>query len=538
MTLLAINVAWAQSSQEQGSEAGLESSASAVILGVVRDASSPVADAKVTLRGNGVSIATVRTDLRGGYRFSAVDQGAYTLRAEKAGQGSATVDVVISATEKSRTVDLNLAFPRAVEPQSSSNQRPEFFDEPHFTVAGVADTSGLGGHGSDAIVRNREALADATAALSRPGSASSTSANAAMEERLREAVKHQPDDFQVNHRLGKLLLDNAKAQEGIPYLERAYRLNAGDFENAYDLALAYTGAADYAHARQELHALLDRPQMTARDAAQLHHLLGNLHERAGDPLAAVREYQRAAELNPSEPNLFDWGTELLTHHAAEPAIEVFTGGNRLFPRSVRMLAALGAARYSVGDYDDAVKSLCAASDLNPDDPDPYLFMGKMQATEIVQSPEIAARLARFAALRPDNALANFYFAASLWQRRKSPDDEVVNQVKAVLEKSIRLDPKLGPAYLQLGVVYAEERNLPKAISAYQQAILATPDLEEAHYRLAQLCRQTGDRAGAQVELQFYEQISREKATEVERQRRETQQFVYQLHDPQPAAPPR
>ena len=30
-------------------------------------------------------------------------------------------------------------------------------------------------------------------------------------------------------------------------------------------------------------------------------------EKLGDALQAVREYQRAAELNPSESNLFDWG---------------------------------------------------------------------------------------------------------------------------------------------------------------------------------------------------------------------------------------
>ena len=51
---------------------------------------------------------------------------------------------------------------------------PAFFDEPRFTVAGVTDTTNLGGHGSDTVVRNREALAQATASLSRqlPGESS------------------------------------------------------------------------------------------------------------------------------------------------------------------------------------------------------------------------------------------------------------------------------------------------------------------------------------------------------------------------------
>jgi len=42
-------------------------------------------------------------------------------------------------------------------------------------------------------------------------------------------------------------------------------------------------------------------------------------ERQGNALEAARQYQRAAELDPSEANLFNWGTELLTHRAAEQA---------------------------------------------------------------------------------------------------------------------------------------------------------------------------------------------------------------------------
>ena len=60
-----------------------------------------------------------------------------------------------------------------------------------------------------------------------------------------------------------------------------------------------------------------------------------------------------AETDPSESNYFDWGTELLVHRAVEPAIEVFSKGNRLFPDSARMLVGLGVAWYSHGSYEQA-----------------------------------------------------------------------------------------------------------------------------------------------------------------------------------------
>jgi tetratricopeptide (TPR) repeat protein len=100
----------------------------------------------------------------------------------------------------------------------------------------------------------------------------------------------------------------------------------------------------------------------AKATASLSQELHGRDEKLGNALEAVREYQRAAELNPSESNLFDWGAELLTHRAADPAIEVFTRGNRLFPRSARMLLGLAVACYARGSYDQAARHFFEAAD--------------------------------------------------------------------------------------------------------------------------------------------------------------------------------
>ena len=71
--------------------------------------------------------------------------------------------------------------------------------------------------------------------------------------------------------------------------------------------------------------------------------------------------------------------------------------------------------------------------------------------------------------------------------------------------------------------------------SYQEAIKVNPELEEAHYRLAQAYKRTGEKAKAEQELQLYNQISKKKDEAVERERRESRQFVYSLRGP--AAPP-
>jgi len=397
------------------------------------------------------------------------------------------------------------AEPGQAKPSASDaahSVTPQFYDEPQFTVAGVADATNLGGHGSDTVVRTKEALAKDTLSLVKPAAPDlSATSSGALEKSLREAVRRAPQSFDANHQLGKLLAENGKAAEALVYLEQASELNPSD-----------------------------------NDKAELHHLLAEVEEKLKHPLQAVREYQLAAERNPSEPYLFDWGTELLAHGAPEAAVEIFAKGNRLFPGSVRMLVGLGVAWHARGFYDKAAECLCEASDLNPNDPTPYNFLGKMQNAGTVQSADVIKRLARFARIHPENALANYYYATALWKRAKGMvDPDTTAHVQALLEKAVHLDLKLGSAYLQRGIVYSEIGDLPNAISAYQQAVEASPQLEEPHYRLAQLYRRTGEKAKAQRELQLYEQLSKKATDQADRDRHDIQQFVVALRDPKPAS---
>jgi tetratricopeptide (TPR) repeat protein len=510
--------------------------AQGTLQGRVRDsAGTPVANAAVFLQietgeqTHTTQAQSTHTDMEGTYRFAALRKGAYTLRALMRGYVEAIVGPVSLAGTETKDIDLTLVSTEASTSQSAPSakpamgtpgeQTPEFFDEPHFTVAGVTQATNSGGHGSDTVLRTTEALAKATVSLNKESAGSSTAAaSTAAESSPRDAVTREPENFEANRQLGKLLVDNGKATEGVPYLERASKLNPAEPE--------------------------------------LHHLLGDVEEKLGNPLEAVREYQRAAELDPSEPNLFDWGTELLTHRALEPATEVFTKGNRRFPKSVRMLIALGVTWYARGSYDQAEKCLANASDLAPDNPTPYLFLGRMQSVEGTPSEESVERLRRFAQLQPDNALANYYYAVSLWKQSANAvdsrrDNEQSARMESLLQKAVHLDPKLGAAYLQLGILYSQRKDFSRAISAYQKAIEVGPEevspehvtpeinetLEVAHYRLAQAYLRTGDKVRAQEELQLHARLAKKIKEKTERERREIQQFVISLQNknsvPQP-----
>ena len=128
-------------------------------------------------------------------------------------------------------------------------------------------------------------------------------------------------------------------------------------------------------------------------------------------------------------------------------------------------------------------------------------------------------------------MANYYYALSLWKQRKGPEDTSASTlVESLLKKAVHLDPSLGMGYTQLGILYSERGDSLRAISSYQKAVAANPDLEEAHYRLAQAYKTIGKSAEAQNELQLYAQLSKKTAEESERRRHEIKQFVYTLRD--------
>lgn len=360
------------------------------VQGNVRDShKKPISGAIVTLSPG----FTAQSDSNGHFAFPSVQGGRYTVKITKKGYRDESVGPLSSGA----SIDVTL------------NAEAEFFDEPTFTVAGLADMGSRGGHGSDTILRSTEKLTDAATSL------------------------------------------------------------------------------------------------------------GNVVETSS-ALESARQYQRAAESDPTEPHLFDWGADLLKHRAAAPAEAVFTKGNRLFPQSVRMLLGLAVAEYALGSYDDAAQHLCQASDLNPKDPTPYLFMGKVETT----TPVFVERLARFAKLQSNNALANYYYAVSLYKARDAA------RAETYLKKTLQLDPKMGSAYLQLGILYSDRKDLGNALSCYRKAAEVSPDLVEAHYRLGQAYERMGDSANAQKEIATYKQLSATAAAEAERKRSEIQRFVIAL----------
>jgi tetratricopeptide (TPR) repeat protein len=366
-----------------------------------------------------------------------------------------------------------------------------------------------------AIVRAESEGAQPPTSAPRPGSGQAggrprkpppaTSAeSAAIERRLSDAARRNPDSFEAHYQLASFYLEQGKLQAALPHLERARAIDPAHYECGHDLALALLETGKLDEARAQIVRMIG-----AQETAELHNLLGNVEERAGNFAGADQEYERAAHMAPTEAHLFDWGNNLLQLRAFEEAAQVFSAAIARHPQSARLHVGAGIAQYSRGQYEDAVKSFCQAADLAPSDPRPYQFLGEMYGVAPALGGEVTRRLAGFAKAHPRNALAQFHYAMNLWKGQPSaPQPADMRRVEALLRQAVTLDRRFAKGFLELGILLSDERRYKEAIQELQRATRLEPDLAQAHYRLAQAYQRTGQKELADKELEIFERLTR------------------------------
>lgn len=309
--------------------------------------------------------------------------------------------------------------------------------------------------------------------------------------------------FEANHRQAERYAGKGKLAEAIPFFEKASSLDPANYVNGYDLVLAYVGTGALDKARAQIGGMLAHG-----DRAELHNLLGLVEEKAGHVQLAADQYQQAAHMDPTEKHVFDLGQCFLKYHGSAEALQIFTWGVEKHPKSARLRVAQGVAFYSQGQYDQAVEALCSGVDLDPADPRPLYFLGKMYDISMEMAGEVTKRLAHFAEVYPGNASANYYYALSLWKRISAGDDP---RVEKYLRKAIALDGKLAGAHFQLGILYSDRHMQAEALREFKQAVKFDPETGKYRYRLGQAYRAAGLEQQAKEQFQAYRELHQKQA---------------------------
>ena len=281
-----------------------------------------------------------------------------------------------------------------------------------------------------------------------PGKNSASKNSVVTEQSLKEAQRRAPKNFLANHSLGEFYLQRGQITQAIPWLEAAAKIDPTHYNNQYDLILAYVKAGNLTQARTNLQSLF-----ASKNNAELNNLLGFLEEASGNKQAAAEAYQRAAQLDPTEKNIFDYGESILKLNAPEEALKIFKYGVNKYPKSAQLLVGEAISKYALGQFKEAIETLCQAVDLNPGDERAYIFLGEMYGVSVELADEINQRFERLVRLQPRNALAHYYYAMNLW-KGKNTDSASTNQpkIETLLKAATELDPNLADAFHNLGVI--------------------------------------------------------------------------------------
>lgn len=323
--------------------------------------------------------------------------------------------------------------------------------------------------------------------------------------------------------LGLLFASRGAFAEAVPHFEATLRMEPASYSATYNLALAYKGAGK----TQAAVELLDRA-LKEKPTAELHNLLASLEESAGNYVEAVRHFQRAVEMGPSnEPFYFDLGTEYLIHFTFGPALEVFQIGSRKFPASARQWVGMGLAHYALRQYLEAAEAFLSALEIDPSSPTAFAAWNSLPSfLAPAESEKILPRLKRLVEVHPESAEALYSYGVTLARcglAAAKSDDLVLAQT--YLERAVRRKPDFADAHLELGNLHVARNENEKAVAEFLETLRLNPRSEMAHYRLGQTYRNLNRLESAQAELARYAELSRNRRELMARSRSAIKQFI-------------
>jgi tetratricopeptide (TPR) repeat protein len=190
-----------------------------------------------------------------------------------------------------------------------------------------------------------------------------------------QVVKDDPRNVRGLQLLGNIEFAQGNFAEASEHLRTALGLQ-GDFETAYSLALSYLSQ----HKLAETKLLFDELLNDMGSTPELHVLLGRAYRETGYLEHAIREFKKTIELDPHYPRVHYY---LALAYLAQGEKESFPTALPLFeqelainPKEFFSTFFLGVIYLENRDFAAAEQYLKKAAQLQPENPDPLLYLGQ------------------------------------------------------------------------------------------------------------------------------------------------------------------
>jgi tetratricopeptide (TPR) repeat protein len=331
---------------------------------------------------------------------------------------------------------------------------------------------------------------------------------------------------QSHIRVGSLLAVYGVYPQAIEQFERAAQ------ENPYSYDALYNIAALKLDRTKDLAGSLAAAERASalRNTAEIHSLLGDIHEAQGSFLEAIDNYQEAVRLDPKNDKfVFDLGAELILHENYAAALALFQSAEQRFPRSSRIFLGLGTLQFLTGKTDESVGAFLKAVDLNPAFEPAYVFLGEACAFSGTRSKEVALKLASVAAKEPKNFGVQYYYGAVLIRQMEEDGNlEHAAEADAALGRAALLKPTDARVFYQRGELRRLQKRLADSVADYQTAIELDPNFPEPLYKLGQAYLKLHKTRESQQIFARHKEVLARMETNLHRRSSEIQSFVLKM----------
>ena len=168
--------------------------------------------------------------------------------------------------------------------------------------------------------------------------------------------------------------DYSKAAE---LLERSEKLKP-DVETLYSIATCLLQSKT-PEAREKSATIFQKMIKMAGNSGSLHVLFGRAYREANDMPSAIHEFERAVQLDPRTPHAYYFlALARMANNEWKPTPEIKAGFLKeleFYPHDYLANYMVGFIASSERDYQLSDKYLQASVDVNPDWPEPWLYMG-------------------------------------------------------------------------------------------------------------------------------------------------------------------
>jgi len=277
---------------------------------------------------------------------------------------------------------------------------------------------------------------------------------------LRRTVELAPDYSPAWLKLGETQFKQGQNEAARTSYERRLTLSEGDPYAHLGLARLALGESDWFAAESHL----EKAIATDSEFGEAHRMLAAVHEHFNRSEQSKRALERAERCGRFYPAPDPWADNLL---------------EQSFDVDWLLVNAFKFAYVRGGEIANLLFG--RAMDLEPDNPQVYLMLGKT-----VQDLAQARRAFETAvSLDPTNAEA-FSLLGEVLLKENNP-----NEAERVLRKAIDLGTELPTTYENLGLCLASRGRFAEAIASIRRAVLMEPELIDFHLSLASTLKKAG-----------------------------------------------